>query len=75
MGRMIAVLPKIAFGVSAQYDVQHGEGRCQASPHLSRFLELNYAQVFGFDFLHIGGNKGRYQGGGELRVAQLPISC
>ena len=26
--------------------------------YLNRFLELTYAQVFGFSFLHIGGNKG-----------------
>jgi hypothetical protein len=40
-----------------------------ASAHLSRFLELNRAEVFGFDFLHIGGNKGRYKGGGTARRA------
>ena len=35
----------------------------------SVFPELTYAQVFGFGFLHIRGNKGHYQGGGTARRA------
>ena len=44
---------------------------CATGHYLSRFLELTYAQGFGFGFLHIGGNKGPHQGQGEPHVALL----